>query len=104
MKKETFEKMTEKRGVIFKAKNKKNANSPDYTGSFKLNNELYLLAGWINESKTGLKYISISVEKSEKPLEEDQPQDLNTPASQQSMPLGTGSASVNTGADDDLPF
>lgn len=101
MKKETFEKMTEKRGVIFKTKTKKNANSPDYIGNFKFNNEIFLIAGWVNESKTGLKYISISVDIS-RPIEEEKPQDLNSTASQQSIPMATGS--VNTGGDDDLPF
>jgi hypothetical protein len=97
MKKETFEKMTEKRGVIFKVKEKKTATSPDYTGSFKFENELYLIAGWINESKTGLKYISISVDKSTKPLE-----DLNTSAIQASIvPVNQLNNSETL---DDLPF
>ena len=96
MKKETFEKMQNKRGVVFKAKVKKTATSPDYTGTLKLEDQLYYVSGWVNKSKAGLTYLSISVEKNNKPLE-----DLNTESHQQSIVVGNGSTEDTI---DDLPF
>ena len=54
--------------AIFKAKEKKSDKSPDYTSGVKVENKVtlepgveYQLAGWIRESKNGVKYISVQI-------------------------------------------
>ena len=48
-------------GALFFAQEKKNENSPDFTGSFNINGVTYRLAGWKRKSKAGMKFISLSV-------------------------------------------
>ena len=48
-------------GSIFENENKKNENSPDYTGTIKINGELYSLALWNKVAKTGTQYQSVKV-------------------------------------------
>jgi hypothetical protein len=54
--------------AIFKSKQKKSDKSPDYTSTIKVEefttfepDKEYQLAGWIKESKSGIKYISVLV-------------------------------------------
>ena len=50
------------KGVLFKNTNKKTENHPDYNGKIVLaNGKEYYLNAWINESKSGMKYISLSI-------------------------------------------
>lgn len=50
------------KGVLFKNNNKKTDNHPDYNGKIVLSNgKEYYLNAWINESNSGMKYISLSI-------------------------------------------
>jgi uncharacterized protein (DUF736 family) len=50
------------KGVLFKNTNKKTDNHPDYNGKIVLSNgKEYYLNAWINESKSGMKYMSLSI-------------------------------------------
>ncbi len=50
------------KGVLFKNTNKKTDNHPDYNGKIVLaNGKEYYLSAWINESKNGQKYMSLSI-------------------------------------------
>jgi len=50
------------KGVLFKNTNKKTDNHPDYNGKIVLSNgKEYYLNAWINESKNGMKYMSLSI-------------------------------------------
>lgn len=42
---------------------KKKDNDPDYNGSFKLNDKIYKVAGWIKDSQNGNKFLSITVQE-----------------------------------------
>jgi uncharacterized protein (DUF736 family) len=50
------------RGVLFKEKDKKNEKAPDYKGSINVGGKEYKLAGWIRESKSGNKFLSLSID------------------------------------------
>jgi uncharacterized protein (DUF736 family) len=41
---------------------KKKDTDPDYSGSFKLNDKIYKVAGWIKDSQNGNKFLSITVQ------------------------------------------
>lgn len=71
----------EGQGSLFKNE-KKTGTQPDYRGSIKVKNETFVLAGWVKESKTGKKFLSLKIES----------QDL-TPKKNESEPQS-----------DDLPF
>lgn len=50
------------KGVLFKNNNKKTDNHPDYTGKIVLsNNKEYYLNAWVNKSKSGTSYMSITI-------------------------------------------
>lgn len=49
------------RGALFKAREKKGENSPDYTGKLNVGGKDYDLSAWIKTSKAGEKYMSLSV-------------------------------------------
>lgn len=50
------------KGVLFKNNNKKTDKHPDYNGKIVLSNgKEYYLNAWINESKNGMKYMSLSI-------------------------------------------
>jgi uncharacterized protein (DUF736 family) len=82
-------------GALFKSKNKVNDKAPDYSGSVDVDDDLVALvqgghdklqlAGWLKTSKTGNKYISISL----------------------SAPYNKGNKTARRGgnsSDDDIPF
>jgi uncharacterized protein (DUF736 family) len=48
-------------GSLFKDE-KKVGSQPDYRGSVKIKGETYKLAGWVKESKTGKKFLSLKIE------------------------------------------
>lgn len=48
------------RGALFRAREKKNDNSPDYSGNCEINGVEMWIAAWIKESKAGTKYMSLS--------------------------------------------
>ena len=48
-------------GSIFKNEDKKSDNSPDYTGTIKVEGTLYSVALWDKVGKTGTQYHSVKV-------------------------------------------
>jgi len=50
----------EKRGVLFKQREKNNERSPDYTGNVTIDGKEWRLAGWIKEGRSG-PFLSLSV-------------------------------------------
>lgn len=53
-------------GSIFENENKTNPNAPDYTGTAKINGELYSIACWNKVGqKSGKAYQSVKIEKKE---------------------------------------
>ena len=76
------------RGVLFKNDDKKTEKHPDYTGSININGTEHYLSAWIQTSKKGTKFMSLSIggAKGEK------------------KSVGTPDPVVDDGFDDDLPF
>jgi len=76
----TFE-LKEGQGSLFKNE-KKTGSQPDYRGSVKWRNETLNLVGWVKESKTGKKFLSLKIEaidltpKNEKNENNDESGDL----------------------------
>lgn len=58
------------KGVLFTNKNKKQENSPDFTGKVNIGGVDYRLAGWKKTSQMGEGFLSLSVSKIE---EQDAP-------------------------------
>jgi uncharacterized protein (DUF736 family) len=64
-------------GSLFKNEKKTAENQPDYKGNFMLNGKIIEVAGWVKESKSGKKFVSLKVEaqgqraeaKAEKPTD-----------------------------------
>ena len=85
-------------GALFINNRKETANDPDRQGLLNVEGVEYHLNGWLKESKTGLKYLSLTVNK-----KVEQPQQNNP------QPKGPGSAakygSANSGNKNwDVPF
>ncbi len=50
------------KGVLFRNNEKGEGDKkPDYTGKLNVNGKDFRLAGWIRESKTGTKFLSIAI-------------------------------------------
>lgn len=50
------------KGVLFKNQEKGEGDKkPDYTGKLNVNGKEYRLAGWLRESKSGTKFLSIAI-------------------------------------------
>lgn len=64
-------------GALFANADKRSEKAPDYTGTMNFEGKEVRLAGWIRESKTGKKFLSIKVddfkkkEKAVQPIAED---------------------------------
>ncbi len=64
-------------GSLFKNEKKTAENQPDYRGEIMLKGETLIIAGWVKESKSGKKFVSLKVEaqgqraeaKAEKPTD-----------------------------------
>lgn len=91
------------RGVLFKNTDKRNENSPDYTGEINVKGTKQSLSAWVQTSKTGMKYLSLKV-RDPLPPQETAPSPAPAPAPasaptppQQAMPQ-------NGPIDDDIPF
>lgn len=52
----------EGQGSLFKNDKKTNDKQPDYSGSIMVDGKAHKLAGWVRESKNGLKFLSLKVE------------------------------------------
>lgn len=61
------------KGVLFKNKNKKTDNHPDYNGSIDFNGEERWLNAWVKESKEGVKYFSLSIGDLKEPKDSPPP-------------------------------
>ena len=53
----------EKRGVLFRNNEKQKDSQPDYKGRVQVNGEEYWLSAWVNTSKKGEKYMSLSLQE-----------------------------------------
>jgi uncharacterized protein (DUF736 family) len=62
----------ENKGVLFKNNDKESDKHPDYKGNIDVNGEEFWLSAWINESKKGTKYMSLSVSPKQKAQEQMQ--------------------------------
>jgi uncharacterized protein (DUF736 family) len=51
------------RGVLFRNEKKKSEKHPDYSGQVDVEGVEWELAGWIKESKSGKKFLSLMVKK-----------------------------------------
>tara|TARA_R100000458_G_C8146535_1_gene155767 strand:- start:218 stop:460 length:243 start_codon:yes stop_codon:yes gene_type:complete len=49
--------------ALFREEEKQNERGPDYTGMGLIEGKELRLAGWINESKSGKKYLSLKFEE-----------------------------------------
>jgi len=49
-------------GALFKNDQKQGDNHPDYKGSAMIDGSDYWISAWINTSKNGLKYMSLSLQ------------------------------------------
>lgn len=59
------------RGVLFRNDRKEGDKDRDYNGTINVDNTEYWLSAWINKSKDGKSYMSLSVKpKDEKPKDE----------------------------------
>ncbi len=48
------------KGALFRNENKKSEGSPDYSGNISVNDgDKYRVAGWVNTSKAGKKYLAL---------------------------------------------
>ena len=54
------------RGVLFKNSAKEDDKHADYNGNINVDGEEYWLNGWIKESKTGHKFLSLSIKPKKK--------------------------------------
>ena len=81
------------RGVLFKNTDKRNENSPDYTGEINVKGTKQNLSAWVQTSKTGMKYLSLKVRD---PLPPQETAPAPAPP-QQAMPQ-------DGPIDDDIPF
>lgn len=50
-------------GSLFKNDRKQTEKHPDYTGSIRIKGTDFHLAAWLKQSKTGKKYMSVSIGK-----------------------------------------
>ena len=76
------------RGALFKNDKKESETHPDYKGSINVDGTEYWLSSWLNKSKAGATYMSLSV----KPKNEDA--EPARPKAQKPAP----------NAGDDIPF
>ena len=58
--------MKEGQGSLFKAKEKKNEKSPDYTGKVMVNGKILQIAGWKKTTKDGEGWLSLSISEPKK--------------------------------------
>lgn len=49
----------EKRGALFRNAEKKTDKSPDYSGRITIEGVEYQIAGWLEQSQRGVKYLSM---------------------------------------------
>tara|TARA_Y100000296_G_C5038810_1_gene188718 strand:+ start:297 stop:572 length:276 start_codon:yes stop_codon:yes gene_type:complete len=85
-------------GALFKEEEKKSEKHPDYKGNCLVNGQKMYIAAWINESKGGKKYMSLSFT----PPSEDAKYNKANSSATEKPEFAKPQASVGSG--DDLPF
>jgi len=71
------------KGVLFKNDKRGNDKAPDYRGKGNYGGKDFDISAWINESKSGMKYMALKLQKpyqasepvSEQPIAEEQTED-----------------------------
>ena len=91
--------LKELKGGLFLNTKKKSDAQPDYTGSVKVHGVEYRLSGWVNKTKQGDDYFSLSLTHPEDPTL-NKPQ-IPTPSTGGAQP---SAAPPNVADDDDIPF
>lgn len=77
-------------GALFKAKDRRNDKSAEYTGKINVEGTEYWINAWVREAKTtGQKFFSIKI----KPVDDERP-----------APRGNPAARQTAADDDDIPF
>ena len=80
-------------GALFKNDQKQGDNHPDYKGSAMIDGSDYWLSAWINVSKNGLTYMSLSLQPKEQ---------VHNHGVQQAQQVSQQQQQVNF--EDDIPF
>ena len=60
----------ENSGILFRNKDKKSDNHPDYGGKINIGGTEYYLNGWLKLDKNGDRFLSLSVKPKEAPKEQ----------------------------------
>ncbi|NQW80606.1 MAG: hypothetical protein HQ445_05465 [Polaromonas sp.] len=88
------------RGVLFKNDRKQDGDKkPEYTGSLNVDGVEFFLDAWLKTSKTGSKFMSVSVKRKDKQPEAAQSPERTRPAAKP-VPAGGGFDDF----DSDVPF
>lgn len=104
----------EKNGALFENTDKKQDNSPDYTGTFKLDGKMWRLAGWARKSGSGKVYLSLAISEPQEQRSNvglDDPEFLRMRQQMRERGqqvakerFGTPNMDQDDFADDDIPF
>lgn len=102
----------EKTGAFFENENKESDNQPDYTGNFKLNGEMWRIAGWARKAQSGKVYLSLAIsepQQSRQNVPQDDPEfermrKAMRERGQQIAKERFGDKTGDDFADDDIPF
>jgi len=73
-------------GALFRNKEKEKDTHPDYKGQAMIDGVEYYISSWLNESKNGVKYMSLSFKE------------------KQEGGYGTKESNMQEAFDDDMPF
>lgn len=83
------------KGALFKVKEKKSENSPDFTGNIADDQgRTFRVSAWNQTSKSGTKYLSLTLT-----LDDDSNNYSKPAKAKQSEPAG-----IDDGSDDNIPF
>ena len=89
-------------GSLFRCKEKRSDKSPDYTGSCVIHGKKFNVSGWIKQSGSGVKYMSLAFTvDGGGPAQ--QSKSSAAPAATSSAPQN-GNAPNRSGSDDVIPF
>lgn len=93
------------KGVLFKNDKKETDKHPDYNGSINVNGVEHFLSAWVNTSKAGNKYMSVSIGKV-KEVQNDPTEHASGNRNQPNPTYDNTAPPQSSGSDfdDDLPF
>jgi hypothetical protein len=89
------------KGAIFKNNKKSSEKHPDYIGSINADGKDMLISLWLNESKNGVKYFSVSLSE---PRKESEPKVITRPMGNIESNFQEEAIRQMAEDDDDLPF